>query len=45
MTIQKIREGKLTKVLASYLALQLLVQIFQPTAMWALTGGPKSTRV
>ena len=39
--IQSIRSSKISKVVASYLALQLLLQMFQPTAMWALTGGPK----
>ena len=41
MMIQKIRTSKVTKVIASYLAIQLIIQIAQPTALWALTGGPK----
>ena len=41
MIIQSIRTGKLSKIVASYLALQLILQVAQPTAMWALTGGPK----
>jgi len=41
MIIQHIRDGKFSKVIASYLAIQLILQIVQPTAMWALTGGPK----
>jgi len=41
MIIQHIRDGKFSKVIASYLAIQLILQVAQPTAMWALTGGPK----
>lgn len=41
MIIQSIRTGKLSKIVASYLAVQLILQVAQPTAMWALTGGPK----
>ena len=39
--IQKIRTSKITKVVASYLAIQLIIQIAQPASLWALTGGPK----
>ncbi|UZO80677.1 hypothetical protein NBT05_17260 [Aquimarina sp. ERC-38] len=38
--IRSIRENKITKVIASYLVIQMLVQLVQPAALWALTGGP-----
>lgn len=38
--IQKIRTSKFSKVIASYLALQLVVQMTQPMNLWALTSGP-----
>ncbi len=38
--IQKIRTSKFSKVIASYLALQLIVQMAQPSNLWALTSGP-----
>ncbi|WP_044397227.1 hypothetical protein [Lacinutrix sp. Hel_I_90] len=40
MSFKKIRKGKLTKVVACYLALQLIITIVQPTAAFALTSGP-----
>jgi len=39
--IHTIRKSKITKVVASYLAIQLIVQMIQPMQLWALTGGPK----
>ena len=41
MITKNIRTGKTSKIIACYLALQLILQILQPTALWALTGGPK----
>ncbi|PKV51939.1 hypothetical protein ATE84_4039 [Aquimarina sp. MAR_2010_214] len=38
--INTIRESKVTKVIASYLAIQLIVQMMQPMQLWALTSGP-----
>ncbi|WP_396591860.1 hypothetical protein [Allomuricauda sp. R78024] len=38
--IQKIRTSKFSKILASYLAIQLIVQMAQPSNLWALTSGP-----
>ena len=38
--IQSIRKSKITKVVASYLAIQLVVQMMQPMQLWALTSGP-----
>ncbi len=38
--IQQIRTNKFSKVLASYLAMQLVVQLSGPGAIWALTSGP-----
>lgn len=38
--IQWIRKSRITKVVASYLAIQLIVQLMQPVQLWALTGGP-----
>lgn len=38
--IQKIRESKTSKILATYLALQLIIAIVQPTFLYALTSGP-----
>ncbi len=36
----KIRTSKLSKIIASYLALQLVITTVQPTLVFALTGGP-----
>ncbi|MDY8138480.1 hypothetical protein [Aquimarina sp. 2201CG5-10] len=38
--INTIRKSKITKVIASYLAIQLVVQMMQPMQLWALTSGP-----
>ncbi len=38
--IQKIRTSRFSKVIASYLAVQLIVQITQPMNLWASTSGP-----
>ncbi len=38
--INTIRKSKATKVIACYLAIQLLLQMTQPTQLWALTSGP-----
>ena len=38
--IQKIKTSKFSKVIASYLAIQLIVQMTQPMNLWALTSGP-----
>jgi len=38
--IRSIRKSKVTKVVSSYLALQLILTMIQPTQMWALTSGP-----
>ncbi|NHF58987.1 hypothetical protein FK220_006530 [Flavobacteriaceae bacterium TP-CH-4] len=38
--IQTIRTSKYSKIIASYLALQLIVQMTQPSNLWALTSGP-----
>ncbi len=38
--INTIRKSKVTKVIASYLAIQLIVQMVQPMQLWALTSGP-----
>ncbi|MDY8138494.1 thrombospondin type 3 repeat-containing protein [Aquimarina sp. 2201CG5-10] len=38
--INTIRKSKVTKVVASYLAIQLIVQMMQPMQLWALTSGP-----
>ncbi len=38
--INTIRKSKTTKVMACYLAIQLLLQMTRPTQLWALTGGP-----
>jgi len=38
--IHFIRTSRFSKILASYLALQLVVMTVQPTNMFALTGGP-----
>lgn len=38
--IQKIRTSKVSKVIACYLAIQLVVQIVQPLQLYALTSGP-----
>ena len=38
--INTIRKSKVTRVIASYLAIQMIVQIAQPMQLWALTSGP-----
>ncbi|WP_298892451.1 hypothetical protein [uncultured Psychroserpens sp.] len=38
--IHTIRTSKLSKVIASYLAIQLIITTVQPTNLYALTGGP-----
>ena len=38
--IQRIRESRFSKVLVSYLSLQLIVQMAQPSNLFALTSGP-----
>lgn len=38
--IQKIRNSRISKVIASYLAIQMIVSIVQPDNIYALTGGP-----
>lgn len=38
--IQKIRNSRISKVIASYLAIQMIVSIVQPDNIFALTGGP-----
>ncbi len=38
--MKNIRTSKLSKIIASYLAIQLIVTTVQPTNMFALTGGP-----
>ena len=38
--IHKIRTSKFSKVIASYLAIQLILTTVQPTHLFALTGGP-----
>ena len=40
MTLKTLREGKFSKVLASYLAIQLFLQMTQPMQLFALTSGP-----
>ncbi|PTX64090.1 hypothetical protein C8N46_101700 [Kordia periserrulae] len=40
MIIQHIRTGKLSKVLACYLAMQLVLTTIQPAQLFALTSGP-----
>ena len=38
--IQKIRKSRISRIVATYLAIQMVVTVAQPTAAWALTGGP-----
>ncbi|UUC46487.1 hypothetical protein [Flavobacterium cerinum] len=38
--IQKIRTSKVTKVIAIYLVMMLFLEMVQPMAVYALTGGP-----
>ncbi len=40
MSFKKVRKGKFTKIVACYLALQLVISTVQPTAVYALTSGP-----
>ncbi len=37
---QKIRTGKTSKIIAVYLAMQLIITLVQPTLLFALTSGP-----
>ncbi len=38
--INTIRKSRVTKIVASYLAVQMIVQLTQPIQLWALTSGP-----
>lgn len=38
--INQIRNSRLSKIIASYLAIQMIVSIVQPNNIYALTGGP-----
>jgi hypothetical protein len=38
--MEHIRTNKFSKVLASYLAIQLMITTVQPSQLWALTSGP-----
>ncbi|MBX2828554.1 MAG: hypothetical protein KTR22_10330 [Flavobacteriaceae bacterium] len=38
--IQKIRKSRISRVIASYLAIQMIVTVVQPSHLWALTSGP-----
>jgi len=38
--IKTIRKSKVSKVIACYLAIQMIVQMTQPIQLWALTAGP-----
>ncbi|WP_435578736.1 hypothetical protein [Gilvibacter sp.] len=38
--IQKIRTSRITKIVASYLSLQLIITLVQPMAMYAISSGP-----
>ncbi len=38
--IHKIRTSRLSKIIASYLAIQLIITTVQPSNLFALTGGP-----
>ncbi len=38
--IRHIKKSKYTKIVASYLAIQLVVTTIQPSQLWALTSGP-----
>ncbi|WP_299249347.1 hypothetical protein [uncultured Aquimarina sp.] len=38
--IQSIRTSKISKAIASYLAIQLIIQLIHPTQLYALTSGP-----
>lgn len=38
--IKSIRKSKFSKILASYLALQIVISVIQPAKLYALTGGP-----
>ena len=38
--IQTIRTSKFSKIIASYLAIQLVIATVQPANLYALTGGP-----
>ncbi|AXT51734.1 hypothetical protein D1818_13105 [Aquimarina sp. BL5] len=35
-----VRKSKITKIISSYLAIQMVVQMIQPAQLWALTSGP-----
>ncbi len=38
--IQKIRTSRFSKIIASYLAIQMIVTVVQPSSLYALTSGP-----
>jgi len=40
MTFKQIREGKFTKIIVSYLAIQIMLQFTGSNQLFALTGGP-----
>lgn len=40
MTFKQIREGKFSKIIASYLAIQMMIQFTGGNQLFALTGGP-----
>lgn len=40
MSFKTVREGKFSKIIACYLAIQLMMTVVQPTAAFALTSGP-----
>jgi hypothetical protein len=43
--IQIIRNSRITKFIASFVAISLLIQIFSPTQLFALTSGPSQPEV
>ncbi|MFK5982277.1 MAG: hypothetical protein QM499_05125 [Flavobacteriaceae bacterium] len=38
--IQKIRNSRISKIISSYLALQMIISVAQPSSLYALTSGP-----
>ena len=38
--IQKIRSSRVSKIIACYLAIQMIISVVQPSSLYALTGGP-----
>ena len=38
--IQKIRDSRVSKVVAVYLSLQMFLSVVQPNSLWASTSGP-----